>query len=232
MFTGIVEEVGRIRGISKRAGYQQTTVDAKRILEDLHVGDSICVTGACHTVVSFDEAGFTFESVDETLRRTTIGRLRSGDRVNLERSLRLSDRLGGHLVAGHVDGVGEILTRQESRDNATFRIGTPTSLSRYLAEKGSVAIDGISLTVASADAESFSVALIPHTLSMTTMGLRKPGDAVNLEVDTVARYVERLMSAGEWDGDQGLTVEAIRGMGYETRSQEPGVSSQKSVVSS
>jgi len=214
MFTGIVEEVGQVRSITKRAGYQQTTVDARQILEDLKIGDSICVSGVCHTAVSYDDAGFTFESVDETLRRTTIGRLRQGDRVNLERSLRMSDRLGGHLVAGHVDGMGKVLERQESRDNVVFRIGMPDALSRYVAEKGSVAVDGISLTVASAGPQDFTVALIPHTLSVTTMGPRQPGDTVNLEVDTVARYVERLMAMGEWDGEGGLTLEAIRNMGY------------------
>jgi riboflavin synthase len=217
MFTGIVEEVGRISGIRRRAGYQETTVACHRVLEALKVGDSLCVSGACHTAVSFDAAGFTMESVDETLQRTTIGRLRNGSRVNLERSLRLSDRLGGHLVAGHVDGIGQVLQRRESGDNVVFRIGVEDGLSRYIAEKGSVAIDGISLTVASAGDRDFSVALIPHTLTVTTMGERRPGDAVNVEVDTIARYIERLMRSDGKAAYQGLTGEALQEMGFAGR---------------
>lgn len=219
MFTGIVEEVGRVAGIRRRAGTQQTTVAAQRVLEDLHVGDSLCVSGACHTVVAFDDAGFTIESVEETLQRTTVGTLRAGSRVNLERSLRLSDRLGGHLVAGHVDGMGRVLQRTASGDHAVFRIGVAEGLSRYIAEKGSVAVDGISLTVVSAGHADFSVALIPHTLSETTMGERRPGDAVNVEVDTVARYVERLMRRDGAAAYTGLTGSAIQAMGYQAGSR-------------
>ncbi|MDA0747618.1 MAG: riboflavin synthase, partial [bacterium] len=138
MFTGLIEEIGCVRAIRKRAGYQQTTVGAQRVLEDVRTGDSITLNGACHTVVVFDKDGFTVESVDETLRRTTLGGLRVGSPVNLERAMKLGDRLGGHLVAGHVDGVGRILQRQESADNTVFQIGLPEELAPYVAEKGSI----------------------------------------------------------------------------------------------
>lgn len=214
MFTGIVEEVGRIQSIGKRSGYQQTSVAAGRVLEGISVGDSICVGGACHTVVSFDSGGFTVGSVEETLRRTTMSLLRNGSRVNLERSLRPMDRLGGHLVAGHVDGIGKVVERKESGDNAVFRVEVPEALSPYIAEKGSVAVDGISLTVASAADRDFTVALIPHTLDVTTMSERRTGDAVNIEVDLIARYVERLLGRGTDWVDGGMTAEGIVGMGF------------------
>ena len=217
MFTGIVEEVGRVHSIGKRSGYQQTTVAAGRVLEDIAVGDSICLGGACHTVVSFDSGGFTVESVEETLRRTTTGDLRNGSPINLERSLRPIDRLGGHLVAGHVDGIGKVIERKESGDNAVFRIGVPEALTLYIAEKGSVAVDGISLTVASAGDRDFTVALIPHTLDVTTMSERRPGDAVNIEVDLIARYVERLLARGAGGVGEGMTAEGIMGMGFSSQ---------------
>ena len=192
MFTGIVEEVGRVCSVRRRAGYQRTSLEAIRVPADIVIGDSISIDGACHTVVDAGRQGFSFESVKETLDRTTLGRLRAGDRVNLERSLKLSDRLGGHLVAGHVDGVGRVQERQQWADNVVFRIGMPAELARYVAGKGSIAVDGISLTVVSAGARDFTVAVIPHTMEATTIGERRVGDAVNLEVDMVARYLERL----------------------------------------
>ena len=214
MFTGMIEEVGRVRAIQRRAGYRRTTVDASRVLEDMQVGDSITLDGACQTVVALDGPGFTVESVEETLRRTTLGRKEVGDRINLERALRLDGRLGGHLVAGHVDGVGRMLERREAREGAVFRIGVPEGLSPYVAEKGSIAVDGISLTVASASGQDFTVAVIPHTLQATTLSERRTGDAVNLEVDMVARYLERLLRAGQAPGKGGLTESALRQMGY------------------
>lgn len=192
MFTGIVEEIGVVRSVQQRAGYQQTTVDAQRVLEDVRVGDSINLDGACHTVVGFDGRGFTVESVEETLRRTTLSRLRVGSRMNLERSLKVGDRLGGHFVAGHVAGVGKVLKRRASSDQVVFQIGMGADLAPYVAEKGSIAVDGISLTVVSVSPREFTVAVIPHTLEVTTISERRVGDPVNLEVDMVARYIERL----------------------------------------
>ncbi len=201
MFTGIVEEVGLVRTIQRRTGYQRTSLEAKRVLADVAIGDSISIDGACHTVVEVGRQGFSFESVSETLERTTLGRLKTGDRVNLERSLKLSDRLGGHLVAGHVDGMGRVQERRRWADNVVFRIGMPAELVPFVANKGSIAVDGISLTVVSAGARDFTVTVIPHTMEVTTIGERRVGDAVNLEVDMVARYLDRLIGRHASNGE-------------------------------
>ena len=193
MFTGIVEEVGTIRRVEARAGYRRTTIAAQQVLDGIGMGDSIAIDGACHTVVRFDAQSFAVESVAETLSRTTLGHRRVGSRVNLERSLKLGDRLDGHLVAGHVDGVGRVKRRVESTGQTAFEFEVPRDLSPYIAAKGSVAVDGISLTVVSVSTRTFSIAAIPHTLAVTTLSERYPGDRVNLEVDMIARYLERLL---------------------------------------
>ncbi len=210
MFTGIVEEVGLVRTIQRRTGYQRTSLEAKRVLADVAISDSISIDGACHTVVEVGRQGFSFESVSETLERTTLGRLKTGDRVNLERSLKLSDRLGGHLVAGHVDGMGRVQERRRWADNVVFRIGMPAELVPFVANKGSIAVDGISLTVVSAGARDFTVTVIPHTMEVTTIGDRRVGDAVNLEVDMVARYLDRLIGRHASNGE----LATARDMGY------------------
>lgn len=212
MFTGIIEEVGTVQRIERRSGYQRTTIGALRVLETVKLGDSIALDGACHTVVDFSDAGFSVESVEETLRRTTLGRLKMGSPVNLERSLQLGDRLDGHLVAGHVDGVATVVRRSESSDNLVFEFEILKDLAPYIAEKGSVAVNGISLTVVSVTLRTFVVTIIPHTLSMTTLNTKIPGDVVNLEVDMIARYLERLTQFG-YIGR--LTPEKIIEMGYE-----------------
>lgn len=211
MFTGIVKEVGSIHSIDRRSGYQRTTISVSGVLEGLRVGDSVSLGGACHTAVEVHDRAFTVESVEETLKRTTMGGLQVGSPVNLERSVRLSDRLDGHLVQGHVDGVGAVVDRRDVGDNSDFVIEMPDELSRYVAEKGSVAVDGISLTVVNVSENRFSVTIIPHTLKVTTMGRRQVGDAVNLEVDIVARYLERLIGG---EGDGALTLEHVKAMGY------------------
>ncbi|MEE2752812.1 MAG: riboflavin synthase [Candidatus Latescibacterota bacterium] len=217
MFTGIVEEVGDIKGIDQRSNLQRTTVGGSFVLEGTEVGDSISINGACHTVVSVEDDCFAVESVVETLNRTTTGDLRVGDRVNLERSVRLSDRLDGHLVQGHVDGIGKVIVREVFDDNVNFTFEVDSSIARYIAEKGSVAIDGISLTVVSlcevTDRGQFSVTIIPHTLSVTALQDRHPGDRVNIEIDVIARYVERLIQTGSLNPN-GLTWSAIESMGY------------------
>jgi riboflavin synthase len=194
MFTGIVEELGTIRAITPVATGAHLTIAATTVLEDAQIGDSISVNGCCLTVVTLDAGCYQVDVVEETLRMTCLGNLKVADRVNLERSVRLADRLGGHLVQGHVDGVGTLLSRTPAADGSlVVRINAPAEVLRYVVYKGSIAVDGISLTVAAIDATSFSIALIPHTQDVTTLGFRQEGDQVNLEVDIVAKYVEKLL---------------------------------------
>jgi len=196
MFTGIIEEIGVIRSVSHGAASSRITIGADKVTGDIRVGDSICTDGVCLTVTSFGPGWFTLDVMPETMRRTGFASLKAGSRVNLERALRLSDRLGGHLVSGHVDGTGKI-SRKWTEDNAVwFRIDTDGGLMRYIAGKGSVAVDGISLTVASADARSFSVSVIPHTRRETTLTEKDRGDTVNIECDILAKYLEKLTAAG------------------------------------
>jgi len=197
MFTGIIEEMGEI--LMAEGASARLRVRGGKLLDGVCVGESIAVSGVCLTIVGVHPAGdgsidFEVELTAETLGRTTLGRLKPGDVVNLERPLRLDDRLGGHLVQGHVDGVGRIAAIRPEEQGLRMEIEAPAALLAYLAEKGSVAVDGISLTVAElGTAGRFVVALIPYTLAQTTLGSRKPGEAVNLEVDILAKYVERLL---------------------------------------
>ena len=195
MFTGIVEELG---AVFERAP-DRITVSCRTVLADTHVGSSIAVNGVCLTVVDRGPGHLGFDLSEETLRRTGLAGLSPGDPVNLERPVTLTTRLGGHLVQGHVDGVGEIVgVEAEPAGGAWLTIRPPAELLQYLVDKGSVSVDGVSLTVAGVDGDAFSVALIPHTLAMTTLGAAGRGDPVNLEVDVVAKYVERLLtSTGE-----------------------------------
>lgn len=193
MFTGLVEGLGVVRGIRTEGGGLVLRVEAPFPLEGTRVGDSIAVNGACLTVTALSPPFFEAAVSPETLRRTTLGRLRPGERVNLERALRLGDRLGGHLVTGHVDGVGEVLSREDREDFIFLRLRAPENVARYLVEKGSVAVDGVSLTVNRVEGPIFELAIIPHTARVTTMGLRRPGDAVNLEADLLAKYVEKFL---------------------------------------
>jgi riboflavin synthase len=192
MFTGIVEELGEIEGIESTADAVILSVRGPLVTQDAVHGASIAVNGVCLTVVDVKDEVFTADVMRETLDKSSLGALEPGSRVNLERPVRLSDRLGGHLVQGHVDGVGTIVSREpgERWDVVTFSL--PAHLSRYVVDKGSITIDGISLTVVEAGTDTFSVALIPTTLSLTTLGHKKPGDPVNLEVDVIAKYVERM----------------------------------------
>ncbi|NBI70939.1 riboflavin synthase [Clostridiaceae bacterium] len=193
MFTGIIEEIGSIRSVAAGTHSAVLSVRAERILEDIHTGDSIAVNGVCLTVSSFDRESFTADVMHETLNRSGLGALKKDSPVNLERAMRADGRFGGHIVSGHIDGTGTII-RVRTDDNAVwYTIRAASPVMRYIVEKGSVAIDGISLTVAGVDAESFSVSVIPHTAKQTTLGLRRPGDAVNLENDCVGKYVEKLL---------------------------------------
>lgn len=195
MFTGLVETIGRISDVRVEPPGVRMTVEAGEVAAEAPLtaplGASICVSGCCLSVVAADGPRLTFQLGPETLARTTLGGLVPGAGVNLERSLRLSDRLGGHLVTGHVDGLGRLLSRDESGDWVTCWFSAPAALLRQMASKGSVAIDGISLTLVDVEADRFSVALIPHTLAVTTLGSLPVGGSVNLETDLVAKYVAR-----------------------------------------
>jgi len=184
MFTGIVEELG---SVNERDG-GRFTFGATTVLEDLKIGDSVAVNGCCLTVVEIGEGWWRADAVEETLQRTNLGDLEPGDPVNLERPVRLADRLGGHLVQGHVDGVGEIVSAAPD-----LRVKAPIDILRYVVTKGSITVDGCSLTVVDVFDDGFSVAIIPHTTEVTTLGRKARGDRVNLEVDLVAKYVERLL---------------------------------------
>lgn len=194
MFTGLVEEVGVLQGTLRGRDSARLIIEARKVIEGMKVGDSIAVNGACLTVVAFDRRSFTADVMAETLAKTNLGLLRPGDRVNLERALRLGERLGGHLVTGHIDGVGKILSRREHDIAVLLDIEAPPEVMRYVVKKGSVAVDGTSLTVVDVDKDSFLVSLIPHTARQTTLGGKKPGDLVNLEADIIGKYVERFLS--------------------------------------
>jgi riboflavin synthase len=190
VFTGIVEELGTVREV----GANRLAVACRTVAEDSDIGSSLAVNGVCLTVVERHEGGLAFDLSEETLRRTALGRLRRGDPVNLERPLTLATRLGGHLVHGHVDGVGTVTAFEQEPAGATLVVEAPDDLVRYLVEKGSVAVDGVSLTIAGLDGNRFQVALIPHTMDATTLGRAWPSVPVNLEVDVVAKYVERMVT--------------------------------------
>ena len=195
MFTGIVEEQGRVRSVTPNEGGARLVIEARAVLDDAEIGASISVNGCCLTVTAFDKGWFAADAVIETLARTNLGDLAAGDPVNLERPLRLADRLGGHLVQGHVDATGVVRDRALQPDGSTMvTIEAPDVVLRYIVRKGSITVDGVSLTVARGDDDAFAVALIPHTLAVTTLGERSVGARVNLEVDLVAKYVEALVA--------------------------------------
>lgn len=195
MFTGIVEELGEVLAVEQTADSALLRVRGPGVAADARHGDSIAVNGVCLTVVTAADGGFTADVMAETLRRSSLGDLRAGSPVNLERAARLDSRLGGHLVQGHVDGTGAIIERIPGGGQwELVKISLPDELARYVVEKGSIAVDGVSLTVVDVADGWFSVGLIPTTLTLTTLGRKQPGDAVNLEVDVLAKYVERLLA--------------------------------------
>ena len=198
MFTGIIEGVGRLARREARGGDARLRIEAGTLpFDNVRLGESIAVNGTCLTVVAFDANGFEADASTETLALTTLGALPAGAAVNLERAMRPDDRLGGHLVSGHVDGMGTVESVTDDARAQRWRFTAPAGVLRYVARKGSICVDGVSLTVNAVDAEGFEVALVPHTVAHTAFATTRPGDPVNLEVDLVARYVERLLATGE-----------------------------------
>ena len=195
MFTGLVETMGQVHALEPRTAGVRLVIDAPAIAEGIQIGDSIANNGCCLTVVQINATLLGFDAGPETLACTNLGQKQVGDNINLERSVCLGDRLGGHLVTGHVDGLGELVKREDDQDWSTFWFKTPPNLSRQMASKGSITVDGISLTLVDVTDAQFSVALIPHTLEVTTFGKLQVGDQVNLETDLLAKYVERQMTA-------------------------------------
>ncbi len=213
MFTGLIEEVGEIRRMQPRAGGVDIVVHAPGIAAELTIGESVSISGACLTVEGHDQSTLTAHAGEETLRRTTLREARTGTRVNLERALLPGSRLGGHFVQGHVDGIGSVAARRSAGSTVWFEFGAPPELAAYIASKGSIAVDGISLTVVECADVQFSVAIIPHTLKETTLGERQPGDRVNLEVDVLAKYVAKLLPTRQ-DAGSKLTEEYLRQQGF------------------
>ncbi|MBO4272286.1 riboflavin synthase [Microbispora triticiradicis] len=195
MFTGIVEELGEVVALESLGDSARLTVRGPVVTGDARHGDSIAVNGVCLTVAGAEGDSFAADVMKETLARSALGALRPGSRVNLERAVRADQRLGGHIVQGHVDGTGEVLSREPGEHWEVVRISLPAGLARYVVEKGSIAVDGVSLTVAAVGDDSFAVSLIPTTLELTTLGRKQPGEPVNLEVDVIAKYVEKLTAA-------------------------------------
>jgi riboflavin synthase len=217
MFTGIIEGLGTIRAVnSGPEGGRRFTIGAGFSLAGTKIGDSIAVSGACLTAVSIDDRTFTADVSPETLSRSTFGRARTGERVNLERALRLSDRLDGHLVSGHIDGTGALRSRTQAGNALLVTIDIPPEIARYAIEKGSIAVDGISLTINQCGSDFLEVSIIPHTASLTTVGLKKIGDSVNLEADMIGKYVEKFLSQKQTDTkkDGGVDLQLLARAGY------------------
>jgi riboflavin synthase len=211
MFTGIIEELGTVKVLRREAGAARLTLSAAKVLDGTALGDSICVNGVCLTVVEMNRTEFSADVAVETLRVTNLGDLQAGRKVNLERALQLSARIGGHLVTGHVDAVGRVREKREEGNGWRIFIDAPASVLRYVIKKGSIAIDGISLTVADVDSAGFAIAMIPHTAKLTTLGFKTAGDSVNLESDIIGKYVERLL-AGRMEG--GVSLDALKKSGF------------------
>ncbi len=193
MFTGIIEELGKVKGIEQQDDAIRLTIECKKVLGDLKRGDSISCSGTCLTAIEIDENSFTADVMLETLKRSSLSEVKIGDVINLERAMNHDTRFGGHIVQGHVDGVGEIISRDKSENWDWVKIRIPADLMKYVVLKGSITIDGISLTVNEVGAEHIAVSLIPETLTVTTLGYKKPGDKVNVEADVLAKHIERLL---------------------------------------
>jgi len=212
MFTGLIEEIGVIREKTPSTGGLRLVVEAHKVTDDLKVGDSVSVNGVCQTVEDVGKGHFIFFSIPETIARTNLGSLSLGDKVNLERPLKPGERLGGHLVSGHIDCVGRIVKRKEMEAHTLLEVSYPPEFDRYVVPKGSIALEGISLTVTETSSGRFSVAIIPHTLENTNLGAKKIGDEVNLEFDQIAKYIEKQSQARS--GKTELTKDFLERAGW------------------
>ncbi len=195
MFTGIIEELGKVAAIEKQPDAIRLTIECKEVLSDLKRGDSISCSGTCLTAIEINERGFTADVMLETIRRSSLDGVKVGDPINLERAMNAATRFGGHIVQGHVDGVGEVVSREKSDNWDWVKIRLPKELMKYVVHKGSITLDGISLTVNDIDGDVIAVSLIPETLRVTTLGYKNPGDKVNVEADVLAKHVEKLMES-------------------------------------
>lgn len=195
MFTGIIEELGKVSAIEKQPDAIRLTIACKEVLSDLKRGDSISCSGTCLTAIEIDDQGFTADVMLETIRRSSLDGVKVGDPINLERAMNAATRFGGHIVQGHVDGVGEVVSREKSENWDWVKIRLPKELMKYVVHKGSITLDGISLTVNDIDGDVIAVSLIPETLRVTTLGYKNPGDKVNVEADVLAKHVEKLMES-------------------------------------
>lgn len=215
MFTGIVEELGSIRSVRRGQHSSVLSIVAKDILSDLKIGDSVAVNGVCLTATTVDSGGFTADVMHETLNRSSLGNLTVGSHVNLERAMAANGRFGGHIVSGHIDGTGTITALRKDDNAVWYTISASQELLRYIVEKGSIAIDGISLTVAEVGESWFSISAIPHTVAVTTLGEKRPGDTVNLENDVIGKYVEKLLRPQPQETAKGsLTLEFLAQHGF------------------
>lgn len=214
MFTGIIEEVGTVRRVSTGAAYGTIDIQASTVLEGTKLGDSIAVNGVCLTVISLSSDGFTADVMAETMRRSALGQLRSGSKVDLERAMAADGRFGGHIVSGHIDGVGTIREMKHEGNAVWVTITASAAILRGIVEKGSIAIDGISLTVAAVDDTSFSVSIIPHTGAQTILLDKKPGDPVNLENDIIGKYVQRFLEPAPKAETSNITMEFLAKHGF------------------
>lgn len=197
MFTGIIEELGKVKSLKRTSRESRLVISAEKIMEDIHIGDSIAVNGVCLTVVLFNEREFTVDVMNETFMRSSLGNLRIGDEVNLERAMPANGRFGGHIVSGHIDGTARIKACFEDGNAKWYEIAAGSELLEGIVMKGSVAIDGISLTVSKVSAQSFSVSIIPHTLDATVLKNKRPGDVVNIETDVIGKYVKQFVNDGK-----------------------------------
>lgn len=211
MFTGLVEEIGTVKSLTGST-VRRLVIASSKVINDVNIGDSVAVNGVCLTVTSKGINELSFDAVPETINRSTLKDTRSGAKVNLEASLRAGKMLGGHIMQGHVDGIGKVESIERLAEAVVIRISASSEIMRYVVEKGSVAIDGISLTIASEDEQGFIISVIPHTYEMTTLSLKKPGDSVNLEADIIGKYVEKFVNARK--GASAVTEDLLRRTGF------------------